>query len=543
MHARLLIILATEAILSLAACSSNSAPDGGLPPDAGPADAGIPGPDGGLPPDAGPADAGATRYSWLQFNGDARHLGVNRAESIVGPANVGSLARLYQVELPAVADGAPVALANVNTDGGVRDLLVLTTRAGHLLALDALTGAEVWRQQPSAGGCTINHGTSPCITTSSPAIDPDLTSIYSYGLDGAVHRYRVADGLEFTGQGWPELATLKPFDEKGSAALTIATIASGASFLYVANGGNVGDNGDYQGHITVVNTADGSQKVFNTLCSDQTVHFVSAPGTPDCSEVQSGVWARPGVVFDPDTQRIYFAMGNGTFDPTNYHWGDSVLALNPDGTGNNGNPLDSYTPVTFQQLQDSDADLGSTAPALLPAPPGSRYPHLAVQGGKDAELRLLDLDNLSGAGTPGQTGGELELIAVPQGGPILTFSAVWTHPADGASWIFVANGSGIAGLKISVDASGNPSLQPVWSHGPGGTSPLVANGILFYASSGLVLGLDPASGQQLWNSSATPIGGVHWESPVVVNGVLYITDESAKLTAFSLGGVVPAIPR
>lgn len=107
----------------------------------------------------------------------------------------------------------------------------------------------------------------------------------------------------------------------------------------------------------------------------------------------------------------------------------------------------------------------------------------------------------------------------------------------------MANDNGIAGLKISVDGSGNPTLEPVWNHGPGGSSPLVADGLLFYASNGLVFAFDPASGQQLWNGSATPIGGIHWESPVVVNGVLYITDESAKLTAFSPGGVVPAIPR
>ena len=544
MRSRLLIPLVAEAFLCLTACSSGSPSNGGSTcPTCGGVDAGADaGVDAGV--DGGPG-SGPVRYSWLQFNGDARHRGVNAAESIIGPSTVGSLARLFQVQLPAVADGAPVYLSNVSTPGGTRDLLFLTTRAGHSRALDAITGVVVWHQQPSSRGCLINNGSSPCITASSPAIDPDLSFVYAYGLDGAVHKYGVADGVESTDSGWPELATLKPFDEKESPALTIATASSGVPFLYVANGGNVGDLGDYQGHITTVNLSTGSQKVFNALCSNQTVHFVEQPATPDCSEVQAGVWARPGVVFDPDTQRIYLATGNGTFDPANFHWGDSVLALNPDGSGNGtGNPLDSYTPTNFQQLDNDDADLGSTAPALLPTPPGSRYPHLAVQGGKDARLRLLDLDNLSGSGSPGHTGGEIgPVVNVPQGGEVLTFPAVWTNSADGASWTFVTNDNGIAGLRVSVDSSGNPTLTAVWTHGPGGSSPLIVNGILFYASNGLVVALDPATGQHLWDSSAGSIGGIHWESPVVVNGVLYVTDESANLTAFSPGGVPPNIPR
>ena len=65
-----------------------------------------------------------------------------------------------------------------------------------------------------------------------------------------------------------------------------------------------------------------------------------------------------------------------------------MLALNPDGTARpDGQPLDSYTPTNFQQLQDGDTDIGSTAPAILPAPAGSAVTHLAVQGGKDLQLR------------------------------------------------------------------------------------------------------------------------------------------------------------
>ena len=48
------------------------------------------------------------------------------------------------------------------------------------------------------------------------------------------------------------------------------------------------------------------------------------------------------------------------------------------------------------------------------------------------------------------------------------------------------------------------------------------------------------SGTQLWQAS---IGGIHWESPVVANGVLYIMDEAAHLTAFAVpAAAIPAVP-
>ncbi len=485
-----------------------------------------------------PKTPASASYNWLQFNGSSAHTGANASETTITAANASTLERLFQVTLPAVADGAPVYLTNVQTSKGLHNLLFLTTRAGHILALDAYTGAEIWSHQYSAGTCKINNSGGPCFTASSPAIDPNLLYVYSYGLDGSVHKYQVGDGAEIKSGGWPEIATLKPYNEKVSPALSIAMTSGGASYLYVSNGGNVGDRGDYQGHITAINLVDGSQRVFNALCSNQAVHFAEAPGTPDCPETQTAIWARPGVVFDPATQRIYMSTGNGTYDPGQHDWGDSVFALNPDGTGANGNPLDTYTPASYLQLQQTDADLGSTSPALLPKPPNSKYPHLAVQGGKDQLLRLINLDNLSGQGGTGHTGGEIgPIINIPRGGEMFSTPATWSNPADGSSWTFITTANGISGVKINVDGAGNPSLSPVWTNATGGTSPIVVNGVLFYASGGKVLGLDPATGHSIWTSSA--IGGIHWESPVVVNGILYITDESSHLTAFSLKGISP----
>jgi outer membrane protein assembly factor BamB len=487
----------------------------------------------------------ASLYDWPQFNGNPQHSGNNTQETLISASNVASLKQLFQVTLPSVADGAPAVLTQVSTGGGVHNLVFASTRDGHVLALDANSGASVWQNSFGPGTCMINGGSGACYTTSSPAVDPGRAFVYAYGLDGHAHKLAAGTGAESTSGGWPELITQKNFNEKGSSALSVATSVAGRSYLYVTTGGYPGDGGDYQGHVTAIDLSTGAQNVFNSLCSNQTAHFVETPGTPDCAQVQSGIWARGGVVYDQAIDEILAVTGNATFDPSTFNWGDTVFSLTPAGQGSAGAPLDSYTPTNFQALQDADLDLGSTSPAILPVPAGSHFPHIALQSGKDAQLRLLNLDNLSNQGTgpsPGRTGGELAIVSVPQGGQVLTAIAVWVNPSDGSTWVFVANGNGIAALKLTIDGSGNPGLSTQWHTTTGGTSPVVANGVLYYAtSSGSLLALNPTTGTQLWQGT---IGGIHWQSPVVANGIVYIEDNASHLTAFALpaSAVVPALP-
>src|SRR5205823_14326728 len=166
-----------------------------------------------------------------------RHSGSNVFETTLTHASVNSLAPKYQATLPATVDGSPVFLEAVTTSSGVKDLLFVTTIAGHIIALDAQSGAQVWSRQYGPGGCRINNGSSPCYTTSSPAIDPNRQYVYSYGLDGYVHKLAVSDGAETLTGGWPELVTRKGWDEKGSSALSMAKAKNGVTFLYMVTAG------------------------------------------------------------------------------------------------------------------------------------------------------------------------------------------------------------------------------------------------------------------------------------------------------------------
>ncbi|MEO8346468.1 MAG: FG-GAP-like repeat-containing protein [Betaproteobacteria bacterium] len=475
----------------------------------------------------------APAYDWLQYNGNAAHSGNNVLEKSITRSNVATMTQKFQTTLPGVADGAPVLLRRVATASGVRDLLFVTTTAGELVAVDARAGGVVWNKPHGPGTCKINNGGSTCFTTSSPAVDPNRQYVYSYGLDGYAHKHQVGDGTEILTGGWPQLTTTKGYDEKGSSALSFAT-SRGATYLYVAHGGYPGDNGDYQGHITAINLATGAQTVFNANCSDQPIHFNHVGMPPQCGTAQTAIWARPGVIYDAALDRIFMGTGNGQYNgnTAGKNWSESLIALNPDGTGASGKPLDAYTPTNFQSLDNADADLGSTAPAILPVPANSNVQRLAVQAGKDAKLRLVNLANMSGMGAPGHVGGEVgSIINLPQGGVVLSQPAVWVNPADGNTWSFIGNSNGISGLHLQVDGSGNPSLASPWQKSQGGFSPLVANNLLYYAIGGAVRALDPTSGSTLWTSSG--IGGLHWQSPVVANGMVYVTDQSGKLTGFA----------
>lgn len=466
---------------------------------------------------------------WMQFGYDAAHSANNTAETTITATNVANLRQRYQVTLPASVDSAPVYLSRVDTSVGTEDLLFLLALDGTLMALDAVDGSVVWSHQVS--------GQLP--TMSAPAIDPNRAYVYAYGLDGFVHKYEVDNGSEVTDGGWPELVTLKPDVERVAGGLTIA--ASGATtYLYVVTNSNF-DVGDYQGHLTTIDLSSGAQNVFNTLCSDNPTHLDHTSNNCAWPSTDypggSGIWGRGGATFDLDTNRVYITSGNAWFDANvgGHNWGDTILSLLPDGAGAFGLPDDNYTPSDYLDLFGGDLDLGSFSLAILPVPSGEAVSHLGAQLGKDSMIRLIDLDNMNGSHVVGAVGGELQLIG---GAWSFRQPAVWTD-GQGNTWLMVVNKEQDA-FRLRFDGDGTPFLEMEWENYSGYASPIVANGVLYIASSGscspppfsCMMAVDPTTGNVLWTSS-TSVAPTHWQSPILVNGALYALD-GALLHRFDL---------
>jgi outer membrane protein assembly factor BamB len=419
------------------------------------------------------------------FDYGPQRTGVGPSRTGITSANVGAL-RTRTVHIDGVADSSAIQLHDVRVRGRLRDVVILTTTYGRTIALDPATGARLWEYMPQ--GVRGLEG-SPQITTASPVVAPDRAYVYSASPDGVIHKLRLADGSAV----FSTRITFDPTREKIAAALNIS-----GSYVVAATGGYFGDAPTYQGRIVLIDGSSGRvAHVFNSLCSDR--HELIDPPT-SCPASDSAIWGRAGVVVESGTRRLLTATGNGPFNGST-NWGDSVLELSADATA----LLHNWTPTNQKQLESSDSDVGSTGPAALPG-------RLAVQGGKDGMLALLDLNRLDGTtGAAGpREGGELQTISAPGGGEVLTAPAVWT--SGGRTYVFVANDTGTAAYLLS-----GGRLHVAWHDGTAGTSPVVAGGLLYIYDEldGTLRVLQPTTGATV---ATLPAAHGHWNSPIVVGG-------------------------
>src|SRR5947207_227589 len=88
------------------------------------------------------------------------------------PLDADSVDRLtlgWKIDLPEIADGSPLLVPNVAFDDRPRDLVIVNTMLGRVIAVDAATGEIVWQTTPPPG---------PRWTTSSPAVDPPARFVF-----------------------------------------------------------------------------------------------------------------------------------------------------------------------------------------------------------------------------------------------------------------------------------------------------------------------------------------------------------------------------
>jgi outer membrane protein assembly factor BamB len=404
-------------------------------------------------------------------------------------SNVASLVR-QQVTIDGTVDASAIYLHGAQVHGSAVDVLFVTTTYGKTVAIDAARGAVLWEYTPP--GYSTWAGSSR-ITTATPVADPDRAFIYAASPDGRVQKLAVADGHVV----WTTAITNLPRREKIASALNYYH-----GRVIATTGGYIGDASSYQGHVAVLDGASGNLlHVWNSLCSDR-------PGLLDpasCSESGSAVWGRAGAVIDSTTGTIFIATGNGRWDGA-VHWGDAVLELDPEATHLIGN----YTPTNTEVLDARDADLGSTSPVVL-------GDGLIVQGGKDGAIRLLDWRLMRG--TTAHRGGERQVVATPSGTDLFTAPAVLHTPT--ATWVFAADDGGTAAWTL-----GDGQLRPLWRAGKPGTSPIVADGLLFV--------YDPGGGLRVYDASAgrevatLACGSGHWNSPIVADGRIVLPEGNSN---------------
>jgi outer membrane protein assembly factor BamB len=439
---------------------------------------------------------------WRQFDYNARRSGVGPADTGITAANLGEL-QTRTVELPGTVDSAPAELHAVRAGGRTRDVVVVTTAYGISVAIDPGTGRRLWKYVPH--GTAHLEGSSQ-VTAVSPIVDPDRRFVYTASPNGYIHKLRISNGR----QVWGRKITFDPGREKLEGALNI----EGGNVI-AATGGYYGDAPVYQGHVVLISLRSGHiTHVWNSLCSNRR-HLIDPPSS--CPASDSALLGRAGSVIEPGNGRILISTGNGPFNGNN-DWGDSVLELS-----RRLHLLHNWTPRDQRYLNQNDMDLGSTNPALLPQVDGL---HLAVQGGKDGILRLLNLNRLDGtdrrAGS--RTGGELQDINAPGSTDVFTQPAVWEH--HGHIYVFATTGTGTAAYELGR----NRRLFVAWHDSEAGTSPVLAGGLLYvFDPGGRLIVRNPVTGHMLASLRARP---GHWNSPIVVGGriILPVGNDNDHLT-------------
>jgi len=371
-------------------------------------------------------------------------------------------------------------------------VLLAVTENDSAYGLNPTNGAIEWhtnygKPQPSSsveGGC---GDISPTLgTTGTPVIDPTTdiayftTDIYTAGAPSiylqAVH---VANGTRVKGfpvliHGYATDDSATKFD--ASVELQRPGLALVNGVVYAAFGSHC-DLNQWLGWVIGVSTAGH----ITDMWSDEIHQSVDGNG---------GIWGSGGGLVVDNTGNLYFSTGNGTTPSP----GPAVTNPQPDGLGNcvvrlstANNKLqlaDYFCPSNAVQLSANDEDLGSGAPAGLPASFGTaKTPDLLVAVGKEGYVYLLNRDDLGGMASLGHPDNVVQRIG-PAGG-VWSKPAVW--PGDGG-YIYIPTAS--AGQTNSptsgeldiyqrfVDVNDNVSLSPIGNlpnFGFGSSSPIVTS--------------------------------------------------------------------
>jgi hypothetical protein len=251
--------------------------------------------------------------------------------------------------------------------------------------------------------------------------------------------------------------------------------------------------------------------------------------TPDGDE--GGIWTSDTGPAVDASGNIYVPTANGTFDAASggRDYGDTELKLAVDGSS--FTIRDYFTPYDEAQLSNSDADLGSSGPLLLPDQPGP-HRHLLVQPIKGSVIYVIDRDQM------GQfhKGGDAVVQRIPIAGGGYGAMAYWNGHvffacSDDSLRDWAVKDGKLALSKSSIMRFENPGATP--SVSANGTE----NGLVWAVSTKTWNGQDrPAvlyafeannidepiySSEQ--NRARDRVGlATRFVFPVVVNGHVYI---------------------
>lgn len=484
----------------------------------------------------------------ITYHYDNQRTGQNLNETTLTPANVNStkFGKLGEFAVDGKVDAQPLYLSNVNTPSqGKKNVLYVATEHDSVYAFDADSagaGNPIWKVSLLGTGesTSDDHGcfqvTPEIGVTSTPVIDRSRGAMYVIAVSKnsagqysqRIHALDLTTGQELFG---------------GPQTITATYPGTGAA----SSGGNVVFNpGQYL-------ERPGLLEVNGTIVTTWGSHCDQTPYTSWVIAFNAGTLAQTGVLnLVPNGSdggiwmsgaapaadvagNIYFIIGNGTFDtaldtngfPTSHDCGNCFVKVSSSAPLS---LLDYFTPSNTVAQSNVDTDFGSGGPLLLPDVQDSSGAtrHLAIGAGKDANIYVLDRDNM------GKFNAAQNQIYQQITGQLA--GAEFAKPSyfNGTVY-FAAVGDALKAFPVtSAKLAATPFSQSahVFTY-PGASPTISANG----ATNGIVWAVDNSGaslhafdatnlGNELYDSSTTggrdSFAGNKFITPVVANGKVYV---------------------
>jgi outer membrane protein assembly factor BamB len=447
-----------------------------------------------------PGAARASTPAWTTYHHDAGRSGVD-------PDGTSPVTPALAWQSPDL--GAPIWSQPLVLGGRA----YVATAGDQVYALEASTGQIAWH---ASAGTPVPATALPCGDVEptvgivgTPVIDESAGVLFAVAdtWSGSAAQH-VLEGFRLS-DGERVLAT--PVDPPGVNPKTIlqrtALNLDGASVVF-GFGGNDGDCSVYRGAVVSVPESGASPS------------YWQVPIAPDASG-GGAVWATGGPAVGAGGE-VFASTGNPNpsgGEVTEYDYSDSVVALSP-GLGLTG----WFEPPSWREDSNSDRDLGSAAPELLPG-------GLLFQAGKNGHGYLID--------EAAMASGSAAVYEAQVCGGAGSFGGDSYY----AGVIYIPCTSGVQALSYDATAR---TFTPLWK-GPADAvgPPIVSSGLIWVVATGggsgggtKLYGLEPANGKPRYTEKLPSPVADHFASPSAAGGRLYVSTGST-VSAWQVAVLTP----
>ena len=503
----------------------------------------------------------------LSWRNDSGLTGQNGKELALSPATLasGSFGKLSSCAVDGQIVAQPLYVANLFDGIRSRNVVYVTTEHDSVYAFDAdaVPCQQIWK----TNFLSDVLGITPVPATDIPGADitPEIGVTGTPVIDRASGTLYLVARTEESGLSGPGY-----FQRLHALDIVTGSEKFGGPVVIAASATGSGDGNDGTGHVIfdplAENQRAGLQLINGKVYIAFTGHdptsafhgwllvYDAAALTQADSFNTTPNASRGGIAAAPSADAggsIYIATGRGNFDATlplltGRNFGQTLLRLLPPPLAIADASRDTFTPFDQSTLTLNQKDLGATGVLILPDQIGALSPRLAVVGGTQGTLYLLNRDNLGGFTALGP---DNVLKRLTLAGGIYGTPAYWQSTPN--TLYIAAAGDVLKAFSLAggtlADAPGSQSSATFASQG---ASPVVSsNG----GSGGVVWVLDTGGAptapavlhaydatnlaRELYSSAvkAADVAGpaVNLAVPTVANGKVYVGTQN-ELTMYGL---------